>query len=341
MKLRSLATSIAFAALMASGAQADCNPNVKDEASTANFPHLTGKLFYTTWSIDVYGRRILDTGQIAYYDFASGTNVPISQPSWKTSGHIVDILNPVLSADEHWVLFMANTNDQAWNIYMYRLGSNTLPVNLTNSVGATRNEDPKFSADQTKVVFKRTQNGASDIEVGNLAWASGNPYFTSYGNYTHNPAGVESSMPFYSTDPAWIYYTIGSGDNLQVYYRSVNGGTDNHFDGTSQIKAYYPIVRNDYHVNYARWHDAASMLDQIYQKNALTATPIELSFNDCNSNNSDPAPVNGTSLTFFSSTENGRYELFLGDAVTGQRWNMSLFGLNSDTGRAYVGAYYQ
>ena len=132
MTLRSLAASVGLLALMATGAHADCSPSPAEQPK-ATFPHLTGKLLYTTWQTDSKGARVPNTGQIAYYDFTTGQNVAISQPNWgnATQG-MSDMLNPTLSEDEHWVLFMAITSGttnnvawSAWNVYMYRLGSNT------------------------------------------------------------------------------------------------------------------------------------------------------------------------------------------------------------------------
>ncbi|MFX8055529.1 hypothetical protein ABTK93_19895, partial [Acinetobacter baumannii] len=42
----------------------------------------------------------------------------------------------------------------------------------------------------------------------------------------------------------------------------------------------------------------------------------------------------------FSSTTAGGYQLYLGDASTGQRWSLSQFGVNNDTTKAKLGSNY-
>lgn len=350
MTFRCLALSALLSALAATTAFADCSPNPAPQLSKDNFPHLTGKLLYTVCKPAGHDCAP-ESGAIGYYDFGTGMNVTISQPSW-AGWNIYNPHNPIISADEHWVVFTAeskffdsnNAPYYVFNLFMYRLGSNAQPVNLTNSTGATRNEDPRFSADQTKIVFKRwTNSTTADIVLGNLTWAGGLPSLSLSGNLTQNATGAQSSQPAYATDPAWVYYTKGAGANEQIWYRSAapGGGHDTLFDGSTGISTYYPVPRNDYRVTYTRWKDGTSQLDQIYQKETPTSTPVQLSFNDCNSNNSDPAPVNGTSYTFFSSNETGRMELYLGDAQTGQRWNLTLFGVNGNTTLVYFGSSYQ
>ncbi|ETP63022.1 galactose-binding domain-containing protein [Burkholderia dolosa] len=300
------------------------NPPVQ---SNASFPAaLTGKLVYHSYV--KYGDG---TSQLFLYDFSAHTLTQLSKSTWR----ITDPMNGVFSPDGKWLAFMGIANG-AWNVFMLQLGAGTPPVNLTNSSGATRNEDPKFSTDGKSLVFK--QNG--DVKQGTLSYTSAGPVFTSVVSLTNAPAGAEYSMPFLAPDASAVYYATGAGANMGLMKRTLATGATAVFDHPAGLQTYYPTVRADGKVFYARWKDAGQA-DQIYAKTADPAsTPESLPINDCMSNNSDPAPVSGTNYLFFSSTTAGGYQLYVGDVTTGQRWSLSPFGVNADSTKAKLGASY-
>ncbi|MGU7785407.1 TolB family protein, partial [Burkholderia sp. PU8-34] len=134
--------------------------------SDASFPSaLTGKLVYHSYVN--YGDG---TSQLFLYDFSAHTLTQLSKSAWG----ITDPMNAVFSPDGKWIAFMGITNN-AWNVFMYQLGTNNPPINMTNSTGATRNEDPKFSSDGKTLVFK--QNGS--VKQATLSYTSAGPVFTS------------------------------------------------------------------------------------------------------------------------------------------------------------------
>ncbi|RQY83878.1 discoidin domain-containing protein [Burkholderia stagnalis] len=312
--------------LFGGAAQAACISNPPAQ-SNASFPAaLTGKLVYHSYV--TYGDG---TSQLFLYDFSARTLTQLSKSTWG----ITDPMNGVISPDGKWLAFMGIRNN-AWNVFMVQLGTNNAPVNLTNSTGATRNEDPKFSPDGKTLVFK--QNG--DVKQATLSYTSAGPVFTSVVSLTNAPAGAEYSMPFLAPDASAVYYATGTGANMGLMKRTIATGATATFDHPAGLQTYYPIVRADGMVFYARWKDT-SQLDQIYAKTADPAsTPNQLALNDCISNNSDPAPVNGTNYLFFSSTTAGGYQLYVGDVTTGQRWSLSQFGVNADSTKAKLGASY-
>ncbi len=333
MKLNKVIASVtAGAALVLSGgfatdvAHAACIANPATQ-SDASFPaSLTGKLVYHSYV--KYGDG---TSQIFLYDFAARSLTQLSKAAWG----IKDPMNAVFSPDGKWIVFMGVMNN-AWNVFMYQPGSSAAPLNMTNSTGATRNEDPKFSADGKSIVFK--QNG--DVKQATLSYTTTGPVFTSVVSLTNAPAGAEYSMPYLAPDASAVYYATGTGANMGLMKRTLATGATATFDHPGGLEAYYPIVRADGMVFYARWKNA-SALDQIYEKTADPAsTPDLLPLNDCISNNSDPAPVNGTRYLFFSSTTAGGYQLYLGDVNSGQRWSLTQFGVNADRTRAKLGSSY-
>ena len=313
-------------ALFSAPTQANCVANPATQSNTTFPASLTGKLAYHSYVS--YGDG---TSQIFIYDFTARTLTQVSKAAWG----IQDPMNAVFSPDGKWIVFMGITNG-AWNVFFWQVGSTSMPINLTNSTGQTRNEDPKFSADGKSLLFK--QNG--DVMQATLSYTSSGPVFTSLVNLTRTAPTVEDSMPFPTPDGTAMYYATGTGAGMGLYKQTMGSTAKVAFDTPAGLATYYPVVRADGTVFYARWLDAASQADQIYTKLNPSDAPNQLPLNDCNSNNSDPSPVNNTNYVFFSSTTNGGYQLFLGDATTGQRWSLSQFGVNSDTTKAKLGSNY-
>ncbi len=339
-----------LAGLMVSPAYAGCQ-NSPQMQPKSNFPPMVGRLLLHWWTVNPKdGTREVGTGQIGMYNFSQQRYYSISTSAWAQAG-ITDTLNPSFSPDGHWILFMAQTNTLAWNIYMYRFGGTSLPVALTTSTGATRNEDPKFSADGKYIVFKQTvANYVHNIVIAPLAYnANGVPYLVNLQNVTSTASHVENSMPYLSADDSTVYFVQGDdrvvgGTDQQILYKSTNTSGDGQpWQAGGNYGAWYPIVRDDGYVYFALRTLAAdnSVHDRINAKISSTDTPTELNLNDCLSDNNDPAAVNGTGYVFFASTETGHSELYLGDYYSGRRWNLNLFGLNADPTVAYGGASYR
>jgi Tol biopolymer transport system component len=318
---------IAICLLGANPAAAACIPNPTNEPYST-FPQLTGKLVYHSYRS--YGDG---TGQIFLLDFKN----PASLKQLSASGwNIRDPINPMLSPDGNWITFMGVRNN-AWNVFLYRLDGTVGPVDLTGSSGATRNEDPKFSADGTKLVFKQNR----DVKLAPIIFTNGVPSLGAVQNLTQTAPVTENSMPFLSPDSTRVYFATGASSNSAILYKPVAGGAASVFERNMWLATYYPIVRSDGSVFYSRWKDVFSRLDQIYVKTTPMSPAVQLLFNDCNGNNSDAAPVDGTNYVFFSSTTQGGYQLYLGDAGSGKRWSLSQFNVNSDTTTAKLGSHYR
>ncbi len=329
MRLSSLSASLVagFAvAALAGQSQAAC-VNSPAAQSNSSFPtNLTGKLAYHSYVS--YGDG---TSQIFIYDFSAHSLTQVSKSSWG----IKDPMNAVFSPDGKWIAFMGVTNN-AWNVFLWQVGSSSAPVNMTNSTGQTRNEDPKFSADGNSIFFKRS----GDVMQATLSFTSGGPSFTSIVDITNTAPSTENSMPFPTPDNSAVYFATGTGAGLGLYKETIATHQKVAFDAPSGLETYYPMVRKDGTVFYARWKDASSQADQIYTKVNPGDTPNQLSINDCKGNNSDPSPVDNTSYVFFSSTTAGGYQLYVGDVNTGKRWSLTQFGVNSDTTKAKLGSNY-
>lgn len=313
-------------AVSGTASQAACVNSPKVQSS-ASFPGgLTGKLAYHSYVS--YGDG---TSQIFIYDFSARTLTQVTKSSWG----IKDPMNAVFSPDGKYLAFMGETNN-AWNVFVWQVGSSAAPVNMTNSTGQTRNEDPKFSADGKSLFFK--QNG--NVIQATLSFTSGGPTFTSTVDITNTAPAVENSMPFPTPDGSAVYFATGVGASLGIYKETIATHAKVAFDTPAGLSTYYPIVRADGTVFYARWKDASSQMDQIYTKVNPGDTANQLSINDCKGNNSDPAPINNTNYVIFSSTTDGGYQLYLADVTSGKRWSLSQFGVNADTTKAKLGSAY-
>ncbi len=289
-------------------------------ASNNSFPALiTGKLVYHSYIS--YGDG---SSQLWVYDFNYHLLTQISNPSWGIS----DPMNAVWSPDGNWLLFMGIQNN-AWNLFAWPTNNSHIPYNLTQSTGATRNEDPKFSADGSRIVFK--QNFGNSFSAP-FTVVGGVPTLGSLTNLTNNT--LEDSMPFLTPNNNNLLFAIGSGSALQIYHKNLLTGQTLSF----AKKGYYPIVRSDSTVFYA---DTSKGNDQTAYKTSLSANATQANFNDCLSDNSDAWPVNGSNLVFFSSTQMGNYQLYLGDLPSGSRWSLTPLGINSDTMRSYLGPAYR
>jgi Tol biopolymer transport system component len=135
----------AFISVSCNKGYAQCTNN-PPTASNSTFPSsITGKLVYHSYVN--YGDG---SSQLWVYNFRYQTLTQISNASWG----VTDPMNAVWSPDGNWLLFMSIKNN-AWNIFAWPTNNSHIPYNLTNSTGATRNEDPKFSADGSRIVFKQ------------------------------------------------------------------------------------------------------------------------------------------------------------------------------------------
>ena len=322
MKLKSFIvsalTACTFFTMNCSNGYAKCTNNPQ-ATSFQTFPSsITGKLVYHSYVS--YGDG---SSQLWVYDFNDHTLTQISNAGWGIS----DPMNAVWSPDGNWLLFMGIQNN-AWNIFAWPTNNSHIPYNLTHSTGATRNEDPKFSADGSRIVFK--QNLANSYSAP-FQVVGGVPSIGALTNLTNNTA--QDSMPFLTPNNTGLLFVEGSGGALQVYYKNLTSGATQLFAGSG----YYPIVRSDSTIFYA---DTTTGIDQTTYKTSPTARPVQANFNDCQSDNSDAWPVNGSSLVFFSGSQMGYYQIYLGNLTTGQRWSLTPLGINSDTTRSYLGASY-
>src|SRR5207253_9772344 len=110
-------------------------------------------------------------------------------------------INAHFSPDGTKIVFMgAVRGTQNWDVWLYTFGQ-PQPINLTNSGGVTRNEDPKFFPDGQKIIFKSGQAGMYSLKEMDTSGTILNTILS---------GSSEKSMPYYTADGSKIIYTLGA-----------------------------------------------------------------------------------------------------------------------------------
>ncbi|MCO5231776.1 MAG: hypothetical protein M9958_11555 [Chitinophagales bacterium] len=283
------------------------------------FPLTMGLLIYHSYSS--YGAW---DSKLYLYDFSTNTKKDLSA-NW----NIDHAMNAHFSPNASHIVFMGDDAGlpRDWDIYIWDLNANHLPINLTQGNGI-RDEDPKISPDGSQIIFK--QNG----DIKTMALDGSN--ITSI---TNNGGVPEESMPYFSSDGQKIVYARGAGASSDIYIINKDGSNNTALLSISNVSEYYPIVRNNSSFLYSRWLSPSIHHDQIHLADFL-GNSTSLSINDLSSNNSDAYPV-GSDYLFFSSTRaaSSGYDIYFGQISSGAVWNLDNFNINSsneELGACYI-----
>ncbi|NOU46336.1 MAG: hypothetical protein HOO86_04655 [Bacteroidales bacterium] len=282
---------------------------------------LQGKLVYHTYSC-----YSCNDSKLYLYDFGA------KQFSCLSTGW--DISNPMnahFSPDGTRIVFMGTlSNQNDWNVFIYPIGSDSVPVNLTKGFTG-RNEDPKFSPDGAKIVFKHNGILHEMDTTGAIIQSFILPQ-------------DEASMPYYTSDGSGILYAgseTGSS-TLDISLLTVSTGISRFISSTPRVEEYYPIVRDDTSFLFTRWNDQTNRNDQVYMGFYDDRTPVRLPFNKPNDNYSDAYPVNDSILVLSGTQLGGRgqYDLYLADVKSGKIWSLNSYNPYINTTDNELGACY-
>jgi Tol biopolymer transport system component len=256
------------------------------------------------------------------YDFKTHTPTTISLATWGLSRG----LNPVFSPGGSYLMFRAvvTAADES-HVFLWKIGSSDPPTNLTGFLGNLRNEDPKFSANGSMIVWKRTRG----IATANLHYpTTGAPYIDNVVQVlTGSPGTDEKSGPSFSRSGKFIYYWLGTGNTTQIYRYNRFGNASGAFPRNGGGAYYYPVPMDYYDIFFVRQIQAGGF-DQVWQYSAINRISTVWNPSDCNANNSDPAPLDDDYFLYSRSTSTASYTLYIGQVGTTNSWSLASLPLN-------------
>ena len=290
------------------------------DTTTQNKPAFNGRLVFHRYSCyDCNDSKIL------LYNFATDKLVVLSE-NW----NIINPMNAHFSPDGNTIVFMGITQTTGkWDIYLDDLQNVSLPVNLTASLSANRNEDPKFSSDGKSIVFK-SDGKLTRLDLSTNQFA------------TYNIPHAEASMPYFINNDQLILYAAEKNEVSAIY--ALNTG-DNFIQPMFEapgIYAYYPIALDNSSFVFTRWHSASNHHDQLYIGYLNGSPVLRLPFNEPSADYSDGYPVDDKHLLLSSTRQGtkGGYDLYIGNKTSGQVWSLSVYNTNINATGNELGASY-
>ncbi len=312
---------------------------------TVNLPAelagLVGKLAYLRDDPAKYSAKDATTGTLCLFDFSNKTFSIISTPSaWP---NVFYPKNPAFSPDGTLMTFAGYIDalGSEEDIFLWQVGANTPPTNLTPGSGK-KNEDPKFSPDGTRIVFKR--NG----DLMNLSLS--NPGVVT--PLTQSGGVPEYSQPYFMPDGMRLLFsamTIAGQplsqviDTLNVDAAGVATAPTLVADA-SGLQEFYPIPWGTDTFLFNRWLSATDPSNGISSYNLATSIEAALPFNHSGCNTADPFPADSqNNLVFYASdcfSGTGVFQLWIGSVTTGHTYPLSILDPGFTTTDDQVGPAY-
>ena len=278
-------------------------------------PWLKGKLVYHRYSS--YGAN---DSQMYLFDFAT-KQLKIISEGW----NIRNPMNAHFSPDGKKITFMGIGKDtNTWDIFLYDLTQAAAPTNLTPNHN-TRDEDPKFSPDGKRIVFKQ------DFRVAEMD-------LTTRAVQVLSPS--DCSMPYYNTTGTKLLCSKGDGATSSIEVIDLKTGRITPLYDTPEVQDYYPINVDAssfyYSVGYSK-HDA---IDQVYRGFWDGRKSERLPFNALDGNYSDAYPVNSQWVLLSSTRVGGLggYDLYIAHVSTGEIFSMNAYNAQINTSKEELGA---
>lgn len=305
----------AIVLLNISCSQIDEESGIVDKDNTLKSLHtFNGQLVYHNFT----SYEALDS-QMWLYDFNTGVLKNISS-GW----NITHPMNAHFSPDGKNIVFMGIGNN-VWNVYLYDLNGKSAPENLTPN--NSRDEDPKYSPDGKKIIFKR--NG----RLAEMNLSTKDVKLLSDGD-------VQYSMPYYNSDGTKLVLSANDGPNSSIVVMDISKKKFQTLYDAAGIQDYYPINANETSFYYSRGYSQSNHSDQVYRGFWNGQTSIRLPFNALDGDYSDAYPVD-SEWVIISSTRTGtkgKYDLYMANANTGEIYSMSNYHSGINTSKNELGA---
>lgn len=296
-----------------------CSDNNDIVIEKAELPtHLKGQLLYHTYTN--YGAN---DSEMFLYDFATNKVQNLSS-NW----NIKNPMNAHVSPDGSHIVFMGISDDTGtWDLFLYELNSTSEPENLTLS-GQTRDEDPKFSPDGKRVVFKQDSRIAEmDLDSRKVTRLS--------------PKGY--GIPYYNHDGTKVVCTQGDAATSSIAIIDVKSKEiqETVYDAEG-VQDYYPINADQTSFYYSVGLSKTNTVDQVYRGYWSGLRSFKLPFNANDGNYSDAYPIDADWVVLCSTRPDtkGGYDLYVANVKTGDMYSMDLFNPNINSPQQQLGPCY-
>lgn len=278
----------------------------------SSMPEVSGKLVYHSYS----SYEAADS-KLYLYDFYTNEKVCLNDKF----EDVFNTMNAHFNEDGSEIVFMGMDKDREerkWDIYTYNFETGQLE-NLTED-NDLRNEDPKFSPDGEKVIFKQ---GHWDEEVDDMVYDLKELTLSNNKVKTITKDLDEDSMPYYSSDGKTIYYAKGVGESSKIYKVKTNNYKKvQKVYSANKVMCYYPVVYDD-SLYFTRWYSKSNSCDIIMKMDLDTKKVSKLKFNNKNYNCSDACPLSDRYMVISSTKDEGNYDLYIADMKSGETWALN------------------
>lgn len=333
-----------------------------DAADSVGASPQSAALAVTTSAAGTIFNGITITGKLIWHSYAaygfSGVqswmaNFDTGQVSEITPARITGAMNYHFNPDGTQVVVMgsdANQTSLAWDLFVATVTASGLTnvTKITNAAAGASNfrfEDPKFSSDGTKIIFKKDNTSIASIDTAS---------FTVNGVNQTPPVTVlwtdsaGTSMPYYlgGSDTNFVF----ANDTANTIQYDAAGAVttlyNNAFPGvTAGQHNYYPIA-----IDATTFYFASGMThDWIFRGDTGAGPTVLAAFIDGTNNNyefADPFPMSPSWLAYTSTLPGGgsagSYDIWIGNFATGVKFNLNSWirgsnRPNSDLGPTFHG----
>jgi len=291
-------------------------PTPTPEGPTAAGVTITGKMIWHSYA--QYGFTGVQSWMA---NFDAGTVTEI------TPANVDGAMNYHFNNDGSEVVFMGSDHSastQAWDIWV----ANVTDAGLTNvtkitagSTDQSRNEDPKFSSDGTKIIFKKDLNNIYSIDTADIT-LNGTDQTPAETLVLAN--GYESSMPYYmvGSDTDFVFTNDTNPQQGTIQYSS-GGQVTTLYAPASGSEAYYPIA-----LDATKFYFTQSNLvghDQIFLGDTSASPAKGAAFNNGAYAIADPYPMDPNWLAYSSAAPGGTggKDIWIGNFTTGETYNLN------------------
>jgi Tol biopolymer transport system component len=299
---------------------------IRVDSAVGKPPRLEGRVVYHSYT------SYSDGGSTLFVlSLGAGTLTNIS----RTWTNLVDPMNAHWSSDGTQIVFMARPRHEGgavgrFDIFLHTVGERGNPINLTNTP-ETDDEDPKFSPDGRKVVYKLRPSTLREIDVTSRIV-----------NTIVTGGGWERSMPYYNADATVVWFVqqrVGEKRGA-ASIRSISLNVAEEHDVVEAPGGYYPIRDSVGQFLYSRWVSPENIHDQVFVYDGVISR--SLPFNSPDYDSSDAVPINQRYMALSSTRKGGAggYDLYVADRSTGEMWPLSFYNSGVNTAREELGLAY-